>query len=391
MSIKKKILQYMLEPAKNIQSSQTLYEALMANINMYNSTGEEKFKKAAQELANVIIESQLKDGGFDIGYNFKFGEQIKKSSEIQATTPECLSIYALIEYYKIESRRDILTAINKGMNWIKKNSFINEEGFWVIPYAPGTIKEVYITNAISFCIGTIANYSATFHDDSYFEIYHSMNQYMRSQLTIIDENGYWTYFEKKLVKKEGLYSKIDNYHIAQQLYYHMKAECFVTDDANREIIKYVSNYIMKQLERDIAVPYIYINGGNSKIADIDMWGYCALLMCVVELRNLEWAQKVEKVILYKSWNGKYFMPILNDSLEVIDSKFYPRSDAWVVHALSEYYRIERDEITDAVIRQDLKYLQCCHYRGIENHALTVKKEILATVARIYRGIMKSKN
>ena len=32
----------MLEPAKNIQSSQTLYEALMANINMYNSTGEEK-------------------------------------------------------------------------------------------------------------------------------------------------------------------------------------------------------------------------------------------------------------------------------------------------------------------------------------------------------------
>lgn len=110
----------MLEPAKNIQSSQTLYEALMANINMYNSTGEEKFKKAAQELANVIIESQLKDGGFDIGYNFKFGEQIKKSSEIQATTPECLSIYALIEYYKIESRRDILTAINKGMNWIKR-------------------------------------------------------------------------------------------------------------------------------------------------------------------------------------------------------------------------------------------------------------------------------
>lgn len=388
MSIKKKFLGYMLEPAGNIQSSQTLYEALMANINMYDATGKKEYITAAGQIADMIMKSQLTDGGFDIGYNFRFGEQIKKSSKIQATTPECLSIYALIEYYKIEKRQEIKECIDKGMEWIKRHSFVNEEGFWVIPYAPGTIKMVYITNAISFCIGTIANYSATFHDDSYIEMLRSMNKYMLSQLTVTGEMGYWTYFEKALTGRSELYSKIDNYHIAQQLHYHVKAESFIPDDTNKVIIKLVTNYIKKQLKENIAVPYICINGCRSRDTNIDMWGYCALLICAVEYQDMETSRRIAEVILEKSWNGEYFAPILDDGWNVVDSKFYPRSDAWVVHALSEYYRVVQEERICGVIRKSLKGLQNCNYRGTENHALTARKEALAFIAKLYRGVLK---
>lgn len=388
MSIKKRFIDFMLKPADNIQSSQTLYEALLATLNILEATKEECWEKNADYIAKMIVKSQLPDGGFDIGYNFRFGKNLKKTTRIQATTPECLSIFALIEYYKISKNPAVKTCIEKGMLWIEKHAYVDKDGYWVIPYAPDTLKDVHITNAISFCIGTIANYTITFKDDRYLEMYSSMCDYMVSQLTVIENAGYWDYFEKALSVKGNFYSRVDNYHIAQQLYYHMRANELIYNDANQQIIEKVSNYLSTYLKKNIIVPYICINGEVSPTADIDMWGYCALLMCTTKCNDMETSKRIVEVILENSWNGEYFAPVLNSKLEVIDSRFYPRSDAWVVHALSEYYIIDRNPVIGEVIRASLNKLRSCDYKGTENHALTLKKEILAFMAEIYRSKIK---
>lgn len=384
MSLKRQFLDFMQKPRNNVRSSQTLYEALLANINMYLATGEVIFKQEAGLVANMIVGSQLEDGGFDIGYNFRFGDGIQKSSKIQATTPECLSIYALIEYYKLEPVQEVKECIIRGIKWIESKAYINEEGYWVVPYAPDTIKQVYITNAISFCIGTIANYIVTFADEKYLEMYHSMCEYMLTQLTIIGEEAYWTYYEDKLCRKSGLYSKVDNYHIAQQLFYHSQAYKMIENSANKEIIQHVWAYLKGQLSKCIMVPYIYTNGTDTSIANIDMWGYCALLLCTVEYRDMETADKIADVILKNSWNGRYFAPVLNKELKVVDGRFYPRSDAWVVHALTAYYAVKKDTKYREVIETDLKIIHDCNYQGTENHALTRRKIILAFIAKILK-------
>lgn len=391
MNIKKRFIDFMLKPANNIQSSQTLYEALLATLNMFIATKEEMWEKEAKHIAQMIVKSQLQDGGFDIGYNFRFGEQLKKTTEIQATTPECLSIFALIEYYKILKDVTVKNCIEKGMLWIKKQACVNENGYWVIPYAPDTLKKVHITNAISFCVATIANYMVVFEDYSYLTMYQSMCEYMLSQLTVTGNGGFWYYFEKESLEKGEFYSRVDNYHIAQQLYYHMRANELIFSEAAQQIIQNVSNYLFTLLKQDIVVPYIYINDEISSNAAIDVWGYCTLLMCTTKCNDMEISKKLVKILLEKSWNGEYFAPVLNDKLEVIDSRFYPRSDAWVVHALSEYYILNRDSEVAEILWKSLNRLHNCNYKGTENHALTLKKEALAVLAKIYHSVKKEKH
>ena len=101
MKIKDIILKIVNKPTNNILSSQTLYEALFANVNMYLKYKDNKYKNASHDIAYLISNTQLEDGGFDIGYNFRFGNNMTKKSNKESTTPEILSIFALIKYYEI--------------------------------------------------------------------------------------------------------------------------------------------------------------------------------------------------------------------------------------------------------------------------------------------------
>ncbi len=383
MSIKEVVLRIMLKPAKNIYSSQTGYETLLAYINMYKATNDEKYLQCGLDISKTIIHHQLSNGGFDIGYNFKFGENIKKSTSIQATTPEILSVYALIELYKIRPDDSLKESIEKGMNWLK--GIIRQDGeYWVAPYAPDTLDFVYITNAISFCIGTIANYVSVFHDESYVSIYRSMCDYMLYQLTIENDKGYWPYFERDFYGRSHLYFKVDNYHNAQQLYYHFIANKMIPCESNTRIIGLLENYLLGELEKNIMVPYMYYLDDNSISRNYDLWGYSAILSCMAIMGHADLAKKLCEVIATKGWNDTHFNAILDCNGNSIDSNFYPRSDAWVVHAFSEYYLTIQDSGIRRIIDTDLNELDECRYKGRENHALTKKKEILSTFVNVVK-------
>lgn len=380
--IKKKIINFFCEPARNVLSSQTLYEALMANLCLYRISRNEETALRAKRLSELILKTQLEDGGFDIGYNFMFGNGIKKTRKPEATTPEILSVYALIDYYSLFPDKAVYLGIKKGINWIDNHAYQNNDGQWVISYAPYTLKNVQITNAISFVIGTLAYYMKIFKDVSHKDMYESMCNYMLFQLTQSNDFGYWTYFEKSLVGECELYGKIDNYHIAQQLHYHIKANEYCKCQTNEKIIQLVSRYLKKKWQDNIAVKYIenYDKGDS----DLHLWGYCALLICSVEIGDKEISRKIHDFIMSKARLENHFAPIIDTEGDIIDNRFYPRSDAWVLHALAFWMEQSKSMQDYRIVDEELKLLEKINYRGLENHALTKRKEILKTVIKILK-------
>lgn len=79
--------------------SQTIYQALLATLHMHEATNEKYWFDEAKKLKDIMIDIQQKDGGWDIGYFFNFGYNHHKG---ESTSPELLSLVALIKYWEIE-------------------------------------------------------------------------------------------------------------------------------------------------------------------------------------------------------------------------------------------------------------------------------------------------
>ena len=377
------ILKIINKPINNIKSSQTLYEALFTAINMDLAYKKSIYKNQAFDLAKEIIESQLVDGGFDIGYNFSFGKNMSKKNSVESTTPEILSIFALIEFYDVYHEDFVIQSILKGIDWIKCNSYLIENHSYAIPYAPNSFYEVHISNGVSFAVATLTYYMKVFNDFSVKHLCDGMFHYLRNELIVKENIGYWNYFEKKLIK-DNYYIKIDNYHIAQQLYYHMYVDKLYRNNDNKEIIDLVSRYLKNELKKNIAVPYIVADGTCSK--DIHTWGYCALLLCALEWSDQNLIDEIKRLIMEKMWNGSHFIPIIQENGIVVDASYYPRSDAWVLHSLSGYLCISNKD--DLKVKNAVDYglnrLSSSGYIGCENHVLTFRKKLFNKVVNIVK-------
>lgn len=387
MKLKDKILEFVNKPVDGILSSQTLYEALFANINMYLAYNQNEYKKRCGDIANLIANTQLTDGGFDIGYNFSFGNNMTKKSSKESTTPEIISLFALLKYYEIFKKEEIVPNIKKAVNWIKEKIYKNENNLYVIPYAPCSYKQVHITNAISFTVATLGYYSYLFKDDTVKNICYDMLKYLKSELIIDKNKGYWNYFEKSLMSQKS-YIKIDNYHIAQQLYYHILLDKYLENEDNKEIINLVTNYLKDKLNTNIAVPYIEI--GKKKTTDIHSWGYCSLLLCALQWNDKNIISNILEYIMKNMIIGDYFAPIIKNTGEIINKQYYPRSDAWVLHSLSEYLLLEnsKDENVYSMVNTGLEKLKQVNYTGLENHVYTFRKKIFSNIVRIIKNIKK---
>ncbi|EMS70333.1 hypothetical protein [Ruminiclostridium cellobioparum] len=385
MKIKDFVLKIVNKPVDNITSSQTLYEALLAILNMDIKFDDIKYKIQAKKVADLIMKSQLKDGGFDIGYNFLFGKQMSKKSHKESTTPEILSVYALIKYYDLYKDDKVVQSIKHGINWIRNFSYKYKDCYWVIPYAPCSYKEVHITNGISFTVGTLVYYMHVFNDYGLKDICDGMLTYMKDQLIIYRESGYWNYFEKELMT-DPFYIKIDNYHIAQQLYYHLEIDKYYSNEDNKEIIRLVSVYLKRKLTDDIAVPYIEVNGKISR--DIHTWGYCSLLLCALLWEDSLHIERIKAFMASKFIVSDHFAPIIKPSGEIVDKNYYPRSDAWVLHSLSEYLLYVSDEQVRKIIDTGLDKLGSCYYKGYENHVLTKRKKMFNFLVRILKNAIR---
>ncbi|MFC6333773.1 hypothetical protein ACFP56_14185 [Paenibacillus septentrionalis] len=382
--VKDGLLRFVNKPVDNIQSSQTLYETLLTVINMDSLFNDKKYREMSYSIAQLIIKNQLEDGGFDIGYNFSFGKNMKKMNDKESTTPEILSIYALIKFYDTYHEEFVIPSIKKGIDWIKNNSYKTNKMCWVIPYAPCSYTQVHITNGISFAVSTLTYYMAVFQDSSVKGICDGMFRYMREELICHNEVGYWNYFEKDLMK-DPYYIKIDNYHIAQQLYYHIQANKFYNNADNYETIEYVSNYLKEKLNHSLNVPYIEVK--EKKSTDIHTWGYCALLSCSLYWNDRSKTIEIRDYMYKYMWNQTYFYPVIKGNGIIVENEYYPRSDAWILHSMSDYLTIyNNDEEIRELIDIGLDRLKACNYIGAENHVLTYRKILFNNAVALYKKI-----
>ncbi|KZY76869.1 hypothetical protein A3740_11720 [Oleiphilus sp. HI0068] len=400
--VKSMILKFVNKPEDNILSSQTLYECLFALINLYRIEKTEEHLHSARDVAYKICDTQLIDGGFDLGYDFIFGKALSKANKKEGTSPELLSITALSIYYQeIDKDIKVYDSIIKGLNWVKKRLIkIDDDGFtYAIPYAPDSYEKVHIINATSFALSSIASSIPVINDETEIAFFKSvldgMYEFMFQQLEFNrDGEGFWPYFYNKGSSEELalINDKVDNYHMAQQLYHHIIADKYYPSEVNNKSIECIYKYLASLVDEEGFVPYTFAMGKSSD--KVDVWGYASILGALAiyghnyhSAAAINLAKKVSGYLIKNTWQGEYFYPIvLNSNKKAFDSHFYPRSDAWVVHSLTDYLLyIDRNEDINNIVIRILEKIKECDYKGLENHTITYRKKAFAFIVNLLRG------
>lgn len=400
--VKNYILKLVNAPESGILSSQTLYETLFYLINTYhlkqNIKNKTKIKEQARELAEFLCQYQLQDGGFDLGYDFIFGRGLNKKNKKEGTSPELLSITALALYYQTVEKNDlVLESLVKGLDWIFSRVISSDNGY-AIPYAPDSYEKIHITNATSFCLSALASCYPIFDGELKLKIemyVKGMYQFMYKELEFKNSSeAYWPYFYMHGDHEEMLLTndKVDNYHISQQVYHHALAQTFIPDDTNIQTLKVVLKYLKNLVDADGFVPYSFSSGKYSD--KVDVWGFSSLIGCfsisstVLSDDTLKVpAEKICNYLIKYCFNGEYFSPIiLNHSKARLDDNFYPRSDAWVIHALSEYSLIGCGDENIRRLSDNIYHrIQVQGYYGLENHTITARKKLFAFVVNLIKS------
>lgn len=405
MMLKKKlknaILKFVNQPENGIKSSQTLYECLFYCINRARHGNKLFWEQESEKVAVEIVKSQLENGGFDIGYNFQFGNSLRKQKKFEGTSPELLSVVAL-NLYLLQKKElnnqslsdEILRSVLRGVRWAQSQLIETDQGV-AIPYAPETAPIVHIPNATSFALCALA--TSLHHPDlidkrdEISATVKRMYQFMMSQLvpSARGDGAYWPYFfQTNNIQELRLGNdKIDNYHLAQQLFFHCLSQEFVPDDTNLSIIRATTQYLISLVSADGFVPYQFSQGKTSE--KVDTWGFSSVPMALIAASkyvddpSLDKALKQTTHFLLTHCRGEeHFYPIIlwGDG-EPFDKEFYPRSDAWVIHACSEVASIIKEE--------DLEFCDSVYFRirdsgfiGKENHTLTTRKKIFGVIVRL---------
>jgi hypothetical protein len=376
MDIKSKILllieKTLLTKVNVKHCSQTIYQTLLGCLRLWDSTNEVKWKERAKHLCNILMSIQRPDGGFDIGYDFNFGKLHKKG---ESTSPELISLMALVEYYKRFGGEDVKKSADRAVYWIKKNAIKISDGKWAIPYAPHSTKEVMVYNGTSFAASALGIYISVFPNPDLEAIYHGMINYLHDVLSSFpDQPGkFWYYSDqsrKDLTVEQR--NKIDYYHQMQQVEMHSISQICFNSPVQTDLITLATENVT-QKQNDVGIiPYYNFN------TDIHLWGYCSCASGLIlagkvtpkkqEEYNLR-AIKILEWILTYSWNGNYFYPIVSEKGVVIDKKFYVRSDAWVFNsfalAVNEGINIEKFRI---ICEESYRKMESVGFSGIENHA-----------------------
>lgn len=385
--IKNAILKFINKPTDGIFSSQTLYECVFYLLNINSSRNE------VRVVIDLIIKSQLEDGGFDIGYDFSFGPDLKKLKAKEGTSPELLCLTALGLYsHRFGADSDVILAINKCVDWICKR-VITVDGHMAIPYAPDSFPYIHITNATSFCLSGLATIIQFLDEDRKEEIEKmtlSMISFMKSQLVKHTAGSYWPYFYQNgnEFEKSKINAKIDNYHIAQQLYHHCIAKDYIQSEENDYIISECSEYLLTQFDDAGYMPYTKFNERVSN--KIHLWGYCSLIPALSKVYKLtnrtiykERAVQVSRIIASNAYSKDHFSPILvHPTFSAFDNNFYPRSDAWVIHAMSESIHLDSEYEYGKMSETVYENICKSNFKGLENHVTTLRMKIFAKIIRV---------
>lgn len=385
-----KIKKILLAPPYVKHCSQTIYQALLGCIKMYESTSEHVWKDRAEKVKDILIKIQRPDGGFDIGYDFNFGRLHKKG---ESTSPELVGLIALCEYERVFGYdKQVRSSMDAAANWIATFSIDLSNGKYAIPYGPYSTKEVMVYNGTSFACAALGCYlgQTNSQNQNMIRIYKGMNMYLLDVMSY-DPNRkgkFWYYSDQKREDLTPLAkNKIDYYHQMQQVEVHSLAQEYYPVEEQSDLIELAAEHVLDLQKEDGEVPYV-----NDKVYFnnlVHVWGYCSVMSGFIaryKISNsdkyLVAATKVKQWLFDNSWNGSYFYASLDPvSKKVSNELFMVRSDAWVFNSLSNYYNLLPDTDLSSVLEMMFLKMGKCDFSGLENHSQNLRKKILIFLAK----------
>lgn len=358
-------------------SSQTLYESLLGCIDLYEATGDDFWADQSGDIARLIVEHQNPDGGFNIGFQFVFGTDVYKSDPNESTAPELLSLYALYKYQEVFGDQSFNNAIEKAIRWILRFAYQADEGKYAVPYAPYSVSDAHIVNGTSFALPGLAYYCRNNPQDKKAAgLVRAMVHFLKDELEPSpDGNGmYFRYFHKGSERfcTEAQQEKIDNYHIAQQIRYHIAVQELFPCEDNLFIIDNLLPYLLSRQDADSGV-IRYCEDDRSYPRDIHSWGFSSCIKGFSSAYRMtgdeQYKQAAHEVLdwlLLYAFNGDYFYPILQEDGSIADDEFYVRSNAWVFHSLAHYLKyVQFDQMIYEICRNTYQMIYGCRFKGYD--------------------------
>ena len=377
-TIKKAVKFALLWPNNEVLCSQTLYQAMQAYLNLYGASSDIQYLDGAKHVAEKIAGIQNEDGGFDIGFNFVFGSGIMKASAHESTTPEILCTYALQKYRDDSSDTSFDSNIESAIGWIKKVAIRTAPDAMAMPYAPDTLKDPHILNATSFTLPVLAHWIDATGDSEAKSLYDQFCSFLIKNMEGEGEGegdaGYFPYFYKAGLRAhfERQLDKIDNYHLGQQLKYHVIAQNYCENADNDLMIKRMAQYLIEI--RDENGVYEYCAEHEQFPNNVHIWGYAAAPEALARASEYlgdsemgEAGHRIYKWIVNNAWNGNYFFPVLDLDGEVLESEYYARTSGWVAAMTSYRYIKSKEPSARDITVSLLTGLEECQFKGVERN------------------------
>lgn len=375
--------------------SQTIYQALLGSIKMFEKTRDSKWKERSNYLIEVLIQIQCDDGGFDIGYDFNFGKLHKKG---EATSPELIGLLAFVEYGRVFGYESVRDNIEKSLEWIKHFSIQIDENEWAIPYGPYSINQVMVYNGTSFACGALGYAIGEMKLDNkeYTTIYNGMVNYLYNQLSDSAIGKYWYYNDQSRSDLTVLArNKIDYYHQMQQVEIHGYAQQVKPNSVQEKLIEAACDHVMSIQNRDGSIPYT--NDPESYFAgNIHTWGFSSAISGFIKGSELikdkadnylDAALKALDYLIDNAWNGDYFEAVLNDNGEKYSySPYMVRSDAWIFNALAESYNTLSYEGLDDIIEKTFCKMEEVDFSGPESHASNIRIRSIGKIVKLLKKL-----
>jgi hypothetical protein len=388
-----KIKKILLAPPYIQHCSQTIYQALLGCIKMYESTSDDVWKQRSKKVKNILLNIQRPDGGFDIGYDFNFGKFHKKG---ESTSPELIGLIALCEYERVFGyEKTLRKAMDKAAFWIETFSIKLKDSMHAIPYGPYSTKEVMVYNGTSFACAALGCYIGITKStkQTLIDIYRGMNKYLLNVMS--DDSSlkgkFWYYSDQSREDlTESAKNKIDYYHQMQQVEVHSIAQNYYPIKEQKEIIEAAADLVLEKQQENGEVPYTNRKEYFNDL--IHVWGYCSVMSGFLAANTLldkksykEAAIKVKNWLIKYSWNGNYFYASLKPlNGNVNNDTYMVRSDAWVFNALSNFHYNYQSTDLKLIIENTYLKMEECDFSGRETHAQNLRKKIIFSIIKFIR-------
>jgi len=370
--------QTVLRPPYVKYCSQTVYQCLLGCLRFWEVTHSPIWRDRADQLCQLLQNIQLRDGGFDIGYDFNFGLRHRKG---QSTSPELVGLLALSEYNRLFAVEAVLSAAEAAIKWIQHFARPLGKEDWIIPYSPYTTSELMVYNGISFAVGGLGRYLGCItNNPELYQIYRGMVTYLDKVMETDTSlaGRFWYYNDQSRRDLDEIKRrKIDYYHQMQQVEMHSLAQQVCPVSAQRQLIRDAADHIVSIHERYGVIPYT--NSPQFFQGNIHVWGLCSCSSGLLEAALViperqevyhRIARQVLDWIIQYSWNGCWFTPVLTPEGKSTSGNYMVRSDAWVFNSLAAGAKHLQLKQLEDIAEKCFNRMNMAKFSGPETHALS---------------------